>query len=523
MLANSGRWIYRYRYAVVAAWAIALLAMLPVAPQAQNRLLPGGFTSEDYPSVKASELLKQEFGLNSISLIFIVGHDEWTPYSPEFSNASYRLIDQIEAHPNVGGVRSYLTEPGLVSKDGRLALIEVDLDLDIEDSLIVLDQISANLDTGGLQVVMTGGPPLYRDIVIASGDDFRRGEVVAFPLAVIALLLVFGTLIAAVMPVAVGGVAVAIGLGVVYYVADWRDMSVLAFNIITLLGIGMGIDYSLFYVNRFKEELARGLTVQDAIAETHSHAGVAILFSGVTSIIGVSSLLLFDLTVLDSVGLGAVIVISIALLSAQTLMPAVLSIVGHRVNRIPVWPRWQLGENIWGKMSEIVMRRPLAFLVPTVVLLVALAIPFKDIRPGTADATILPDRYESRQGYDLLLDEFGWDISTELIVGYTFDGDPFSEMNLVSLYAFGQALERLPSVSRVSSIVNLRPTLGVEDYRELYKHPEAIYDATAMKLLNNSVRDGIALFYVSSDLHPFSPEARRLVDNIRSFFVGALP
>lgn len=520
MLAESGRWIYRYRYGVVLVWLVALLAMLPVAPHAQNRLLPGGFTNDDYPSVKAHELLREEFGLNSVNLLFIVGHDEWEPYSPEFINATNQLIAQIERHPDVAGIRSYLTEPGLVSQDGRLALIEADLSLDLEDSLVVLDQISNDLAPGELKLVMTGGPPLYRDIVIASGDDLRRGEIVAFPLAVVALLLVFGTVAAAVMPVAVGGVAVAIGLGVVYYVADWRDMSVLAFNIITLLGIGMGIDYSLFYVNRFKEELARGLTVEDAIAKTHSRAGLAILFSGVTSVIGVSSLLLFDLTVLDSIGIGAVIVISIALLSAQTLMPAVLSIVGHRINRIHVLRGWRLSEGIWSKMAGSVMRRPLVFLVPTVVLLIALAIPFREIRPGTADATILPDRYESRQGFDLLREDFGWDITTELIVAYTFDGDPFSEANLTALYAFGQALEKLPDVERVTSIVNLRPSLGIEDYRELYEHPEAIYDASATRLLNNSVRDGIALFYVGADVHPFSSEGRSLVNDIRSFSPG---
>lgn len=520
MLSNTGRWIFRYRYGVVVVWVVALLAMLPVAPQAHSKLLPGGFTNDEYPSAKAHELLKKEFGLHSVNLIFIVGNDEWAPYSHEFINASNRLIEQIERHPDVADIRSYLTEPGMVSQDGRLALIEADLDLDIEDSLVVLDQISEDLDPGGLALTMTGGPPLYRDIVIASGDDLRRGELVAFPLAVVALLLVFGTVIAAIMPVAVGGVAVAIGLGAVYYVADWRDMSVLAFNIITLLGIGMGIDYSLFYVNRFKEELAKGLTVQDAIAKTHSRAGVAILFSGVTSIIGVSSLLLFDLTVLDSIGIGAVLVISIALLSAQTLMPAVLSIVGHRINRIPVLPNWRLTEGIWSKMADSVMRRPLVFLIPTVILLIALATPFRDIRPGTADATILPDRYESRRGFDLLREEFGWDITTELLVAYTFDGDPFSDTNLGSLYAFGRAVERLPNVTRVSSIVNLRPTLGIDDYHELYKHPEAIYDATAMRLLNNSVRDGIALFYVSADVHPFSSEGRALVDDIRSFSAG---
>ncbi len=517
MLANIGRRIFRYRYGVVLIWLVALFAMLPVAPQAQNKLLPGGFTNEDYPSVQTHELIKEEFGLSSISLIFIVAHDDWLPLSSEFVSASNDLIAQIETHPDVAGIRSYLSEPGLVSNNGRMALIEVDLDLDIEESLVVLDEISERLDPGELEVAMTGGPPLYRDIVIAGGEDLRRGEIVAFPLAVIALLLVFGTLVAAVMPVAVGGVAVAIGLGAIYYFADWRDMSLLAFNIITLLGIGMGIDYSLFYVNRFKEELAKGLTVEDAIAKTHSRAGVAILFSGATSIIGVSSLLLFDLTVLDSIGIGAVIVISIALLSAQTLMPAVLSIIGHRINRIPVLPRRRLGENIWGKMADLVMRRPFVFLIPTVAILIALAIPFKDIRPGAADATILPDRYESRKGFDLLRDEFGWDITTELIVAYTFDGDPFSDANLRSMYLFGRALEGLPTVDRVSSVVNLRPTLGIDDYLELYKHPEAIYDASAMRLVNDSVRDGIALFYVSAELHPFSPEARGLVDEIRSF------
>ena len=517
MLATSGRWIYRYRYLVVAAWIIFLLAMLPVAPRVQDKLLPGGFSNENYPSYKAQKLITERFDLEPISLLFVVDRERTEPYSSEFDHEAIRLIRQIESHPNVASVRSYLTEPGWLSEGGDMALIEAGLDLEIEDSLVVLDDISRRIDQVDLNVVMTGAPPLYRDIVEASGEDLRRGELVAFPLAVIALLLVFGTVAAAVMPAAVGGVAVAVGLGVVYYVADFRDMSVLSFNIITLLGIGMGIDYSLFYVNRFKEELANDLTVAEAIEKTHERAGTAILFSGVTSVIGLASLLLFDLTVLDSIGIGAIIVIAIALLSAQTLMPAVLSIVGHRINWFPVLRSRRWTDGIWLRMADGVMRHPLLFLIPTVVLLIALAVPFKDIRPGTVDATILPKRYESRQGYDLLLEHFGWDISTELTVAYTFDGDPFTEDNLTALYAFGQALENIPTVERVSSIVNLRPTLGVTEYRVLYTHPEAIYDAATIRLLNDSVREGIALFYVSSNLHPFTAEAQELVDDIRAF------
>ena len=516
MLAQLGRRIYRHRYYVLIAWVLALSVMLPVALRAQEKLLPGGFSNEDFPSSEARELLKERFGQSVVSLLFIVSHEKLEPYSLDFVAYANRLVAQLDANPNVDSVLSYLTEPGLISNDGRMAIITADLDLDIEDSLGVLDEITNDLDAGELRVVTTGAPPLYRDIVLASGDDFRRGEVVAFPLAAIALLLVFGTIVAAVMPIAVGGIAVAVGLGVIYYVADWRDMSVLAFNIITLLGIGMGIDYSLFYVKRFKEELDKGLAVGDAIAETHDHAGIAILFSGVTSIIGVSSLLLFDLTVLDSIGIGAIIVISVALLSAQTLMPALLGILGHRIYRFSVVPPWSIGENFWSRTAESIMRRPLLFLVPTIVLLVTLAVPFKDIQPGTVDATVLPKRFESRHGFDLLQNEFSWAITTELVIAYTFEGDPFSDENLATLYAFGQALNKITAVQHVSSIVNLRPTLGIEAYRELYRHPEAIYDAVALRLLNESVREGVALFYVSSDLHPFSPEARELVDEIRA-------
>ena len=168
----------------------------------------------------------------------------------------------------------------------------------------------------------------------------------------------FGTVAAAFMPAAVGGVAVAVGLGFVFYVADFRDMSVLSFNIITLLGIGMGIDYSLFYVNRYREELANGHSTESAIVRTHASAGTAILFSGITSVIGLASLLLFDLTVLDSVGIGAIVVISIALLSAQTLMPAVLGVVGQRVNALPIPTFGKFGDGFWHRMADGVMRRP---------------------------------------------------------------------------------------------------------------------------------------------------------------------
>ncbi len=495
--------------------------MLPVAPKAQDRLVAGGFTDDDYPSAEAYRILQQRFELGGSGIVLIVSHSEWSPYSAEFITELTRTIEPIIEHPIVERVETHLDDPNLVAESGNLVMVEIVMSLDLEESLEVLDEISNLIDPGELSVLTTGGPSLYRDIVVASGADLRRSETVAFPLATLTLLIVFGTLVAAIMPVVVGGVAVAIGLGAVFYLAGWRDMSVLSFNVITLLGIGMGIDYSLFYVSRFREELSEGMTVEHALASSHSRAGLAILFSGLTSVIGLAGLLLFDLQVFDSVGIGAVLVISVALLSAITLMPAILGVIGHRVNRLQISPARRISDGFWRPVAGRVMRRPMLVLVPTIGFLALLTLPIKDLHLGSVDGSILPAKYESRRGYDLLRAEFGWDIRTELLAVLTFEGDPLLDDNLSRLYAFGRRLEGLDNVERVTSVVNLRPSLGLEDYKNLYRHPESIYDGATLRLLNESLRDGAAIFSVSSPVYPFSPQAREIVSAIRELDTSA--
>ncbi len=494
--------------------------MLPVAPRANSRMVAGGFSDESFPSAKARRILAERFNTRSSSIIIIVRHDDWNAYSQRFSQSLLRLTAPIQDHHAVREIRMPITDPSFVSKDGSSAIVEIGLILTIEDSLPVIDEIIALIQPGPFDITVTGAPLLYRDIVITSGNDLKRSEIVAFPLATIALLIVFGTLVAAAMPVAVGGAAVVVGLGIVFYLATARDMSILSFNIITLLGIGMGIDYSLFYVSRFREELAIGRSVEAALKTTQSRAGLPILFSGATSVIGLLGLLLFDLPVLESVGIGAVVVISLALLAALTLMPALLAVVGFRINRYRFVPRLRLPGNIWVATASWVMRHPIVAILPTGLLLLALAVPLKDLKLGSVDAEVLPKSVESRRGFDILKEQFGWEVGTELIVIYTFDGDPFESHNLTKLYAFGKALENLENVDDVGSFVNIRATFGLDDYRELYRYPEAIYDVGILDLLNETLRTGTVLFFVKSELHPFSSDASRLVSEIRAFDPG---
>jgi len=516
MLNALGALVVRRKYIVVAVWAVIILAALPFAPRAQEFLKPGGFSNESFPSVKARKVLQERLELSTLSIDFVFSHPEWQPFDARFSDAVLKAVGDLDKYGEISYVVTHLDDPQRASSTSNTVHVTAGLTIELEESLGFLKTVTADLDPGPLDLIITGAPALYRDISLASQEDLRRGESVAFPIATFTLLLVFGTLIAAILPAAVGGAGVLVGLGIVFFMSQGIDMSVFALNIVTLLGIGVGIDYSLFYTSRFQEELRSGKSVDDAVLGANSHAGKAIMFSAITSLIGLISLVAFPVMMLRSVGIGAVAVIFAALLAALTLMPALLAILGHRVNRFRIGPDWAKRNGFWVPLSNWVMKRPWMVLLPTVTILVLLAIPAGSMRLGTVDATILPDSLESRRGFDVLREEFGFALKTVIPVGYTFEGSPFARRNIDNAYDIGRELERLDGVSRVISVVNLDPTFGPDQYEVLYQSPESITDVALARIVRETVRDGAILFLVESELHPFWPETRELVTEIRS-------
>jgi RND superfamily putative drug exporter len=524
MLTAFGALVIRRKYIVLATWIIVILAALPFFPRADEFLKPGGFSNESFPSVQARKVLQERLELTTLSVDFVFSHPDWSPFDPRFSGAVESAVAGLTDHDEITVVVTHLDDPTRASATSNTAHVSAGLALELDESLEFLESITAEVDPGPLDVIITGGPALYRDISLASERDLRRGETVAFPIATLALLLVFGTLVAAILPAAVGGGGVLVGVAIVFFMSQGIDMSVFALNIVSLLGIGIGIDYSLFYTSRFQEELSKGKSVDDAVLGAHVHAGQAILFSAVTSLIGLLSLIAFDVMMLRSVGIGAVAVIFAALLAALTLMPAILAILGERVNRFRIGPDWGKRRGFWVPLSNWVMKRPWLVLIPTSTVLVLLAVPALSMRLGTVDATILPDSLESRQGFDVLREEFGFALQTIIPVAYTFAeagddspaADPFSRQNLERAFDIGRELETLSGVSRVTSIVNLDRTFGPDQYELLYTHPESITDVAAARLVEESVRNGAILFLVHSDLHPFWPETRQLVTDIRA-------
>ena len=524
MLNASGKLIIRRKYYVLSIWAIVILAALPFFPRADEYLKPGGFSNESFPSVQASKVLQERLELTTLTVDFVFSHPDWSPFDPRFSGAVETAVSGLADLEYISDVVTHLDDPKRASASSNIVHVSAGLTMELDESLDYLDTVIEAVDPGPLDLIVTGGPALYRDISLASERDLRRGETVAFPVATLALLLVFGTLVAAILPAAVGGGGVLVGIAIVFFMSQGIDMSVFALNIVSLLGIGIGIDYSLFYTSRFQEELRKGKSVDDAVLGAHIHAGQAILFSAITSLIGLLSLVFFDVMMLRSVGIGAVAVIFAALIAALTLMPAILAVLGERVNRFRIVPNWSNRPSFWVPLSNWVMKRPWLVLVPTSAVLILLAVPALSLRLGTVDATILPDSLESRQGFDVLREEFGFALQTVIPVVYTFAekddlsvaADPFSAENLRRAFDIGREFERIEGVYGVTSIVNLEPTFGTDEYELLYTHPESITDVAAARIVEESVRNGAILFLVHSEMHPFWPETRQLVADIRA-------
>src|SRR6185312_16181632 len=358
--------------------------------------------------------------------------------------------------PNAPYVRSLVPHSlssRQVSVDGHTAYDIVLVDLPADDSPKALPGLRAALrDAPGLEVGLSGGPAFYGDVQAVSEADLRRSELISLPLAAIALLLVFGSVVAAAVPLIVGGAAVVVALGAVFLVAGVIPMSIFVLNLATLLGLGLGVDYSLLMTSRFREELAaRGGgadAVEDAVGATVRTAGRAVFFSGLTVLLGLLGLVLFEFMILRSVGIAGAIVVGLAVLAALTLLPALLTRFGRHLDRFAirrVAPR-PGSEGPWARLARRVMARPVAVLVPTLALLLLLGSPFLHVRFNSPDASILPASVPSRAAYDRLAREFGEGEFAPIVLAIRTDGAATAPQNVEKLYDYSRRLAADPRV-----------------------------------------------------------------------------
>ena len=507
---------------MVGAWAIVLLAALPLAPQVPGALRAGGFILDDLESARAKSLLETELGSPPSALVVVFSSPTLEAGTPEFEVAAAAAVADIPGAPHVARVVSHLLSPRQISGDRHTAYDIVFLDLAPDDSPQALPILRERLhDAPGLTVELAGGPAFYGDVQTVSESDLRRSEIISLPLAALALLIVFGSAVSAGVPLVVGGTAVIVALASIFLVASVTPMSIFVLNLATLLGLGLGVDYSLLITSRFREELGRrpaGLDrVADAVRVTVATAGRAVFFSGLTVLLGLLGLILFEFMILRSVGIAGAIVVGLAVLSALTLLPAILTILGDRVDRFAIRhvSSHPDAEGPWSRLARRVMRHPVAVLIPTLGLLLLLGSPFLHVRFNAPDATILPPEVPSRAAFDRLQTEFGEGEFAPIVLAIRTTGAATDPANLAELYDYSRRLAADPRITRVDSLVDVDPRLTLAQYQLLYGDPNGPRDRYVATGLAATTKGDVTAFTLTTPYGPNRDEGRALVRALR--------
>ncbi len=517
-----GRFVVRRAWWVVGAWVALLLVAIPYAPQVPGQLSAGGFILDDLESARAKALLGRELGLPPSALVIVFSSPTLQAGTPEFEVAAADAIRDVPSAPHVAGIVSHRLSPSQISADRHTAYDIVLLDLPPDDSPDALPILSERLrEAPGLKVELAGGPAFYGDVQSVSEADLRRAEVISLPLAALALLLVFGSVVAAGVPLVVGGAAVIVALAVIFVVASLTPMSIFVLNLATLLGLGLGVDYSLLMTSRFREELALRPDgpdrVADAVRVTVSTAGRAVFFSGLTVLLGLLGLVLFEFMILRSVGIAGAIVVGLAVVSALTLQPALLTILGSRIDRFAirkVAPR-PGADGPWARLARRVMRHPVAVLVPTLGLLLLLGSPFLHVRFNAPDASILPPEVPSRAAFDRLRANFGDGEFAPLVIAIRTTGDATRPDNLGALYDYSRRLAGDARITRVESLVDVDRRLTLQQYQLLYADPNGPRDRYVQTALAATTRGDLTAFTIYTPYGPNRDEGKALVASLR--------
>src|SRR5438876_8848315 len=412
MLAAWGRFVFRHRWWVFGVSGLLLVASVFVAAQG-GKLESGGLitTSE---SGRASQLIERELprsGGSTFTLIF--SGPTLDAKSPEFRAAVEAALSPLRADRRVASIVTPYdgTLPDstmLISKDAHAVAVDVAVKDELAIARDYYPELRALVRSDRLQVEATGVLAITHGFNVVLQEDLRRAETVSLPLALILLLIVFGSVVAALVPLGVGVLAVVGGIAGMFLLNRVTSVSVYAENVVTLIGLGVAIDYSLFITNRFREELRNGLDPQAALAVAMATSGRAIMFSGLTVAIGLSGMLFYQGTFLSSMGVAGAIVVASAVLYGLTFLPALLAILGRNVDRLrmPVFQGDPQGRGWWHTIATTVMRRPLVVLVPVVAFILLTGSPFLRLRLATGDVTMLPKSEESRAAYDRLAADF---------------------------------------------------------------------------------------------------------------------
>ncbi len=528
MLSSWGRLIYRFR-----CWVI-VVSLISLIPSAWLAMKGGHLESEIVPvhseSARALELIKKQLPPSHPSFGLIFRSATLSVYDPAFKAELERAVEPLRRDPRVKSVRTVYHGGKInardVSRDGRSALVTVTIaDYGAGETALTMKiypALRSEVRSRTLEVLAFG--PLVRsyEITRLAEKDARQAELRAIPFIGLLLIFVFGSLLGAALPLVSGLLSVTAGIAGMLLLARITPVLAFARNVVVMVGLGVAIDYSLFILSRFRRQVHIGSSVAEALSVTMATSGEAVLFSGTAVAVGLLSMFFLGLKNVGSMGLSGAIVVLSALAYSMTFLPALLAVLGPRVDflKLPFLSGRQSAHStwFWRRLAALVMTHPWKVLLSASICLILLGAPFLHIRIGSEAAAGLPKSAQSRIGIELLRSQFS-KVDTNpviVVIKYPKSYSPLSVDHIDGIFDLSRWLAKQPGVNEVKSIVDLSSSISRRLYVQMYAPPSPPLPKGVQRVLKEMVGSDIVMLVAQTSLPEAGSRAFSLVRTIRS-------
>ena len=517
-LSRFGRQMHGSRKTVLATAFASLLVSILLISQG-NSFIDGNSPPPTIESGRALDLVDDELPVTSAnSVTYIFSHEEMSWNDETFEQAVMAALTKLEDLDieilSISTAYDAADDPvhlaSHVSRDGHTTAVYVRIGGTDDEVAESFDDIIVAADNDALDVIVTGSLVISTDFDNALKNDQVRAELIGIPLSLIILLFVFGTFTAAILPMVIALLMMTLATATSFWLSDWWFFGLTQYSIsmISLIGIAVSIDYSLFMISRFREELDSGAEVEDAVAKMMDTAGRAVLFSGATVAISLCSLFYFTATHMPSMAMGGFLAVLGSLIYSLTVLPAMLSYLGPKIDslKVPI-PGANTKSQFWEKFSTTVMKRPISWLAPALIVLLLLGSPFLRVELNAGGIEALPPDFESRVGYEVLVDEFPAYTASTIPLVVVFEDEQLDWKPIAE--DISQVCEGIRSTTGVISIEHplCSPALfdtAIEDWPE-----------EAQSTWYTTVSESVAMINVATEYSSGTDEAEQLIDDMR--------
>jgi len=515
-----GKFIYRLRWPIIGLWVLILLACVPFIPNIITPFKTTGFIDENSPSAKAQRYLNEQLHYDNMNKFIIMYHSpKLLATDPLFISRIKKSLSKLEDFP----IKHEIILPDdkhQISKNKHRAYAVVILKTDKLISDKQLQQFKESIKTPPHMTVEIAGEPIFVESVTKQTQtDLYKADFIATPVALITLILVFGSIVAATLPIILGGGCALIILTTLYFLGHLFGLSIFTINIALLLGLCLSLDYSLFFINRFREELKNGAAVNEAIALTQATAGKSIFFSGLAVFVSLSALFLFPINILFSVAVGGLSAVFFAVLVSSLLLPAILSVLNKKIDFLSLhfFKNKENHVSCWHYIAEAVVHRPYFFLFSILIVLLLLGYPFLSTKCGISDYRIFPKNSPNRSFYDTYAKHFNIEELTPIVmVVHTESGSILSQENISRLYDLVHKLKQNPLIKEVNGIISSDSHLTREQYHTLYHMDKTVLDSNLKALLASTTKKHLTVINIVSKYPINSVETKKLISELRT-------